>query len=88
MDSDGKVGAEVARVVISVCNVTYRRPIRANRGEYLYPIAVTGNKRLLWEILTVSPGLIKRLEMVAYPSRPLGTLLLIGFVGGIVSGRL
>lgn len=55
MDSDGKVGAEVARVVISVCNVTYRRPIpRQSWGIPLPHQKVTGNKRLLWEILTVS----------------------------------
>ena len=43
------------RVVISVCNVTYAGRYRANRGEYRLPHQkVTGNKRLLWEILTVS----------------------------------
>lgn len=43
------------RVVISVCNVTYRRPIpRQSWGIPLPRQKVTGNKRLLWEILTVS----------------------------------
>ena len=43
------------RVVISVCNVTYRRPIpRQSWGIPLPHQKVTGNKRLLWEILTVS----------------------------------
>ncbi len=38
MDSDGKVGAKWLRVVISVCNVTYRRPIPRQSWEYLYPV--------------------------------------------------
>lgn len=55
MDSDGKAGVEWLRVVISVCNVTYRRPIpRQSWGIPLPRQKVTGNKRLLWEILTVS----------------------------------
>lgn len=56
MDSDGKVGAEVKlHVVTSVCNVTCRRLIpRQSWGIPLPRQKVTGNKRLLWEILTVS----------------------------------
>ncbi len=55
-------------------------------GNTFTPSKGYGNKRLLWEILTVSFGLIKRLwKWWRTPSRlALGTLLLIGFVGGIV----
>lgn len=55
MDSDGKVGAEVAprRYFCLQCHVPQAdtAPIV---GNTFTPSKVTGNKRLLWEILTVS----------------------------------
>ncbi len=61
MDSDGKVGAEVVRVVISVCNVTYRRPIPRQSGEYLYPVKRLREIRGYYGKFDRKPGLIKRL---------------------------